>query len=151
MVKKYELEDSSGYLIYMINQSMYGFFKQKLDSEDVNVVEAWIMLQILNGLKTVSELTSVLKVDMALIHRHCDRLRKKGLITRKVDEHDKRIKILDLTEEGRKLKLRISQYSKEVNRRALSVLDEKERQQLYQLLMKVEQGPFCSDKFSENS
>lgn len=139
-----KLEDSSGYLVYMINQRMYNYLREKFEEEGVNLIEAWILLDVLNGVETVSELKKNLKADMALIQRACDRLEAEGLLTRTVSPYDKRVKKLGLTEEGRTLRLRLTEYAKEVNRLALKELSEKERDTLHHLLLKVYEAPFCS-------
>ena len=139
---KYELEDSTGYLIYLINQKMYSYLKEHFEAEGVNVVEAWILLEVLNGVETVSELKKSLKADMALIQRGCDRLEKEGWLKRTVHQYDKRIKTLSLTESGRKLRSRLSQYSKEVNKLAFEGMDPKERSVLHKILLNVYKGSF---------
>lgn len=133
----YLLEDSCGYLIFMLNQWMYGYFKEGLDREGINVVEAWILLQILNGLKTVSAFKEALKVDMALIQRSCNRLVKEKILTRTVDVSDRRVKFLALTDKGKNLISRVVGHSKTTNRKALFGLKKEERDELKRLLFKV--------------
>lgn len=142
---KYEMEDSTGYLIYIINQRMYGFLKEKFEAEGVNVIEAWILLEVLNGVETVTELKKRLKADMAVIQRSCDRLEKQNYLVRAVDPYDKRIKKLSLTEEGRMLRQRLSKYSKEVNKRAFEEMSLTDKNSLHQLLLKVYKSSFFSN------
>lgn len=138
----YLLEDSIGYLIFMINQKMHGFFREKLDREEINVVEAWVLLQILNKIKTISGLKNVLNVDMAQIQRACNRLLEKKWIARVVDSYDKRVKIFSLTEPGEKLIRRVISYSKETNAKALEGLNKDEKNALRGMLINVLEGPF---------
>jgi DNA-binding MarR family transcriptional regulator len=101
------------------------------------VVETWILLQILNGVKTGNELKNVLRVDMALIQRSCDRLVKKKWVVRTVDSYDRRVKILSLSKDGRSLIRRLIRYSQETNAKALSPLDEKQQDVLRHLLISI--------------
>lgn len=142
--KTYELESSVGYLIFMINQRMHSFFRKKLDQEGVNIVETWILLQILNGIKTSNDLKKVLKVDMAQIQRACDKLIKEKLIVRSVDPYDRRVKILSLSEAGEALIKKMIQHSKETNTKALLPLNEQQQNKLRHLLIEVLNGPFCN-------
>ena len=144
MEDKYELDDSTGYLIFLINQRMYSYLKERFEKEGVNVVEAWILLEVLNGVETVSDLKKSLKADMALIQRGCDYLEKKGWLKRALNPFDKRIKTLSLTEDGKKLRRRLSQYSKEVNKLAFAELNPAERSLLHETLLKVTKGLFCA-------
>lgn len=141
-VEKYELEDSTGYLIYLINQRMYSYLKERFESEGVNVVEAWILLEVLNGVETVSELKKSLKADMALIQRGCDRLEKLGWLKREVNPYDKRVKTLSLTPSGKKLRARLSHYSKDVNKLAFEGLNPQDRSVLHKILLNVYKGSF---------
>lgn len=138
----YDPESSVGYLIYRIDQRMHAFFRSKLDEEGVNVVETWILLQILNGVQTSHKLHKVLKIDMAQIQRACDKLVKHKLIQRSLDPHDRRVKILLLTQEGEILIKKLIKRSKTVNIEALSHLNENRKEELRQLLLEVLKGPF---------
>ena len=144
--KTYELESSIGYLIFIINQSMHSFFRKKLDQEGVNVVETWILLQILNGIKTGKELKNVLRVDMAQIQRGCDRLVKDKLVVRSVDPFDRRVKILSLSKEGEALIKKLIQHSKKTNAKFLMSLNKEQQDELRNLLIEVLNNPFFNFK-----
>lgn len=121
---------------------MYSYLKERFESEGVNVIEAWILLEVLNGVETVSELKKSLKADMALIQRGCDRLEKRGWLKRTVNPFDKRVKKLSLTESGIKLRARLYKYSKDVNNLAFEGIDSNERTVLHNILLRVYKDPF---------
>lgn len=135
--ESYKLKDSIGYLIFIINQRMYGAFREKLEKEGINVIEAWILLQIFNDIKTIKKIKDILKIDMAQIHRSCERLIEKRWIERQINPYDKREKFLSLTNEGMSLIKRVVKYSKEINSKALSVISEEKTDQLRSLLLEI--------------
>lgn len=138
----YQLEDSIGYLIFRINQNMHQFFRERLDKEGINVVEAWILLQVLNGKKTITDLKNELKIDMAQVQRACNHLIEKKWMIRLIDPYDKRIKHFSLSTEGIKVIRRVINFSKETNIKALSTLSKDKVGHLRILLMNVLKGPF---------
>ena len=67
----------------------------------------WIALQALDEPKAMGELAKVLACDSSNVTWITDRLEGRGLVERRAAEHDRRVKLLVLTPEGRRLRDRI--------------------------------------------
>jgi DNA-binding MarR family transcriptional regulator len=64
----------------------------------------WIALQTLEEPKPMGELAKHLSCDNSNVTWITDRLEERGLVTRTQAEHDRRVRLLVLTEKGRKLR-----------------------------------------------
>jgi DNA-binding MarR family transcriptional regulator len=69
----------------------------------------WIALQALEEPKPMGELAKVLACDNSNVTWITDRLEERGLVTRTQAEHDRRVRLLVLTDEGRKLREEIGE------------------------------------------
>jgi len=67
----------------------------------------WIALQALGEPKPMGALAKVLACDSSNVTWITDRLEERGLLVRQAAEHDRRVKLLVLTPEGRRLRDRI--------------------------------------------
>jgi DNA-binding MarR family transcriptional regulator len=64
----------------------------------------WIALQTLEEPKPMGELAKQLSCDNSNVTWITDRLEERGLVTRTQAEHDRRVRLLVLTDKGRKLR-----------------------------------------------
>ena len=69
----------------------------------------WIALQALDEPKPMGELAKALSCDNSNVTWITDRLEERGLVTRTPAPHDRRVRLLVLTEKGRALREEISQ------------------------------------------
>jgi DNA-binding MarR family transcriptional regulator len=69
----------------------------------------WIALQALEEPKPMGELAKQLSCDNSNVTWITDRLEERGLVTRTQAEHDRRVRLLVLTEEGHQLRQEISE------------------------------------------
>jgi DNA-binding MarR family transcriptional regulator len=69
----------------------------------------WIALQALEEPKPMGELAKQLSCDNSNVTWITDRLEERGLVTRTQAEHDRRVRLLVLTEDGHKLRQEISE------------------------------------------
>jgi MarR family transcriptional regulator, organic hydroperoxide resistance regulator len=67
----------------------------------------WIALQALDEPKPMGEIAKRLACDSSNVTWITDRLEERGLVERQPAEHDRRVKLLVLTPEGRRLRDRI--------------------------------------------
>jgi DNA-binding MarR family transcriptional regulator len=68
----------------------------------------WIALQALEEPKPMGELAKQLSCDNSNVTWITDRLEERGLVTRTQADYDRRVRLLVLTDEGRKLRAEIS-------------------------------------------
>jgi DNA-binding MarR family transcriptional regulator len=76
------------------------------------------------------DLAQALNVDPSTATRMCDRLEGKGLITRRRDEVDRRVVVLDLSAGGRRLVDRVTRRRRKEIGQILTAIDPKERANL---------------------
>ena len=69
----------------------------------------WIALQALEEPRPMGELAKQLSCDNSNVTWITDRLEERGLVTRTQAPHDRRVRLLVLTDEGRKLRQEISE------------------------------------------
>jgi MarR family transcriptional regulator, organic hydroperoxide resistance regulator len=67
----------------------------------------WIALQALDEPKPMGEIAKRLACDNSNVTWITDRLEQRGLVERRPASHDRRVKLLHLTPEGRRLRARI--------------------------------------------
>lgn len=85
----------------------------------------------------MNELSCRMSCDASNITGIADRLEAQGLVMRKDDPSDRRIKMLSLTPKGKTLRRHILRDLSLVNPEGLISLDDQERKQLLSLLSKV--------------
>lgn len=86
------------------------------------------------------ELSSLLNVDRTTVSRAVNKLENKGLIVKKNDEHNKKIKRLYPTEKGKEIYPFIIREHEHSNRVALKGLSESEIKTLYHLLQRIREN-----------
>src|SRR5438093_4900824 len=69
----------------------------------------WIALQTLDEPKPMGELAKQLACDSSNVTWITDRLEERGLVERRPAEHDRRVKLLVLTEKGRALRAELEE------------------------------------------
>lgn len=80
-----------------------------------------------HGLQRPVDLAQALGVDPSTATRMCDRLQAKGLITRRRDNGDRRVVVLDLSGTGRRLVERVTRRRTREIGEIVAAIDPKER------------------------
>jgi MarR family 2-MHQ and catechol resistance regulon transcriptional repressor len=89
------------------------------------------------GPLTISEIQAKVLLASGSMTAAVDRVESKGLVVRKMTAKDRRARVLELTPEGRRLIAETFQEHAQHLEQAMSVLDEKERKQIYAGLKKL--------------
>lgn len=89
------------------------------------------------GELAVHELASLLGLSMATAGRAVQGLAKADMVTRREDDHDRRVKRVRLSEHGRQFVDGLLQAHREAVRECLESLSEREREQLSQALAPI--------------
>jgi MarR family transcriptional regulator for hemolysin len=89
----------------------------------------WIVLGALTdvGCVTQAALASHVHLEGATITHHVDRLEAAGLVTRRLDPADRRVRMLELTEAGAELHARLLSAVVELQRTVMAGLDPADR------------------------
>ena len=90
-----------------------------------------------DGRLTMKEVEKKLHVAQSTATGIAMRLELKGLITARGDESDHRIKVSEITEEGRSVCLKAKSFIIETETRLLNALDEEDRAHFVEMLKKV--------------
>ena len=90
-----------------------------------------------DGRLTMKEVERKLHVAQSTATGIAMRLELKGLITARGDESDHRIKVIEITEEGRSVCLKAKSFIIETETRLLNALDEEDRAHFVEMLKKV--------------
>lgn len=86
---------------------------------------------------TQSDLVGHFFRDRAQVAKLVGGLRERGLVDTEVDENDRRLQRLHITEEGRKIRVGAQRERKRVARLALTGIDAADRKQLIELLRRI--------------
>lgn len=90
-----------------------------------------------DGRLTMKEVEKKLHVAQSTATGIAMRLELKGLVTARGDASDHRIKVIEITEEGRSVCLKAKTFIMETETRLLGALDEEERDHFVEMLKKV--------------
>lgn len=88
-------------------------------------------------LKTMTEISKILKITMGTLTTGVDKLIKKGYLVRKRTEEDKRIVLVELTEKGVEAKKLHDAFHQEMIDSVINHLDPNEEELLVQSLQKL--------------
>jgi len=100
----------------------------------------FLLLRSIRALEGRSQqaLASLLEVPPSRMVVLVDHLEELGLLERRPDPHDRRVRALHLTDHGREVHERATEVALEREQRLCSGLTEREREQLIELLHKLE-------------
>ncbi len=135
------LEKSIGFKINKVANNLNSLFNHMLQPFDI-AIEQRVTLEIIFQEKeaTLTKISNTLSKDKTTISRTLRTLEKKELIKKALSKDDKRVSFIVLTKKGEET-LKASQDSTRKFREALlSKLDEDERETLFRLLNKVDEG-----------
>lgn len=135
------LQKSIGFKINKVANNLNSLFNHILQPFDI-AIEQRVTLEIISQEKeaTLTKISNTLSKDKTTISRTLRTLEKKELIKKALSKDDKRVSFIVLTKKGEDT-LKASQDSTRKFREALvSKLDENERETLFRLLNKVDEG-----------
>lgn len=104
--KPYLLENSIGYIIRNFTKALRESILETLKKEGFDItIEEWIALAFLWRFddKNQQQLGELLLQDKTAVTRLVDNMENNGFVKRTVNQQDKRNKIINLTEAGKKL------------------------------------------------
>ena len=141
---KKTLQNLPGHQIRRLNQiSTYLFSKHMQDSGyDITPVQyaALLAIKLMPNSDQV-QIANYISYDKVTIGGVIERLQRKGLISRAVNERDKRARILNITNEGIHMISQVDAVIQQIQQDILKMLDEEEQQTFMQLLRKATQSP----------
>ena len=141
---KKTLQNLPGHQIRRLNQiSTYLFSKHMQDScYDITPVQyaALLAIKLMPNSDQV-QIANYISYDKVTIGGVIERLQRKGLISRAVNERDKRARILNITNEGIYMISQVDAVIEQIQQDILKMLDEEEQQTFMQLLRKATQSP----------
>lgn len=132
------LEQRPGFLIRRLHQIHTALFAEETQPEKVTP----IMVSVLFALDqcepvdqtTLARTVAIDKTNMAEI---LERLRKRGLISRRVAPNDQRVRLASLTDDGRALLNRVSAGVDRAHARTVEALTPAEREQFLALMIRL--------------
>lgn len=138
---KITLDKSIGFKINKVANNLNSVFNHILQPFDI-AIEQRVTLELINQDKdvTLTKISNALSKDKTTISRTLGTLEKKGLIKKVESIEDKRVSFIVLTQKGEDT-LRVSEdIANEFRQTLVSKLDETERETLFKLLKKVNDG-----------
>lgn len=125
-----------GFLLESIHNHYSVYMNKKLKNKDLTLKQAHIILILFNENNINQELIgSMLHINEVTTTREISSLEDKGYVIRRVDENDKRKKIVTITEEGRKKVKTITDYAKN-NEKMINEFISPEELHILRVLMK---------------
>jgi len=141
---KKTLQNLPGHQIRRLNQiSTHLFSKHMQDSGyDITPVQyaALLAIKVMPNSDQV-QIANYISYDKVTIGGVIERLQRKGLISRNVNERDKRARILNITNEGIHMISQVDAVIEQIQQDILKMLDEEEQQTFMRLLRKATQSP----------
>lgn len=90
-------------LLYVLLGRLRAYFDQTAAQFGLGPTEAKALLR-LDGALPMRELAAELQCDASYVTDIADRLENGGLVTRTVDQNDRRVKNLEITDEGKRIR-----------------------------------------------
>jgi DNA-binding MarR family transcriptional regulator len=115
---------------------MRDIWHRRMRAIDLTPPQSIAMRKLLDGPLPMGSVAEVLACDASTLTGIADRLEERGLIERRLDPSDRRVKLLALTDTGRDLVTSIDgPFTAEIP--GFATLSEPERAQLTQLLLRL--------------
>jgi len=125
-----------GFLLESIHNHYIVYMTKKLKDRDLTLTQAYIILILYNEKNLNQEtIASILNINEVTATREISSLEDNGYVSRRVDENDKRRKIVTLTESGKKMVKTITDYSHD-NEKIINEFVSPEELHMLRVLMK---------------
>ena len=136
--EEFSLEGSVGYYLARARNVLLHRMDTAVAPLGLTPQQIGVMFQLSKGLaRTPQELSRALAYDSGSMTRMLDRLEAKGFIARSRCEQVRRVVVVDLTDEGRRVTDAGMAEALEAEEEYLAVLDTDERKTLIALLMRL--------------
>ncbi len=137
--RKYsELWKRPGYLVRRLHQIHVGLFVEECSGEDLTPVQFGILTVLQNGEEmdqlTLSTSVGIDRTSGADVIR---RLERRGYVRRDASDHDRRAKIIRITNLGKDCVLRVRPMMARAQERLIGPLDDDERDDFLRLIEKL--------------
>ena len=131
-------EDSVGLLMKQSVMGLSREIQERMTAHDVTYAQ-WPALAVLSRgqVKTAADLARELQTDAGAMTRMLDRLAEKGLITRTRGSSDRRVTLIELTEEGLRAVAPIREVLAEILNEAMRGFSQSEFHQFRDYLRRV--------------
>lgn len=133
----YKLDDHVGYLMRQATQRHTALFQERMPDGLTPTQFATLARLYEKGPCPQNQLGRRTSMDVATIKGVVDRLRQKGLVETTPSEQDKRLIVVTLSPQGRRLIRRATDQGHKVSADTLAPLDAAERAQFLTLLKKL--------------
>lgn len=146
---KEKIYSQPGHLIRRAHQLAWAVFMNETKDFEITPVQYAALVAIADhpGIDA-TRLSEYISFDRATIGNVVERMKSKGLITRKNDGRDRRTKRIFLTRQGRSMITRMKPVVPRITRGILARLNRKERQHLLRLLRKLDDMPEIERRIS---
>ncbi len=114
-------------LFFSCFRAIYQFEQAKVRCFDLNYDAIFLLQFLCRQSATMGEISREMQVPVSTATRVVDRLAAKGLVSRKKDTTDKRIVLVSLDPEGKRLVKAVEQHSFEVIFKNFSTFTDEER------------------------
>lgn len=141
MTKSYSFSDAPGHLIRRAQQIAVAIFMEETFSFDVTPVQFAILNALIDapGEDQIT-LSKSVAFDPSTFGSVVGRLEAKAWVRRTVDKNDKRRKLLWVTDDGKKVALKMKKAVDKAQTRIVSPLNQAEQEQLVRLIGKLVAG-----------
>lgn len=137
-VRLEELYAKPGHLIRRCHQIAVALFLEELQDLNLTPIQFAILAGVDNhpDIDQIS-LAGLVACDRTTIGNVVERLEGRGLLTRTVDDTDRRVRLLRLTDDGRAVLADARPCTETIQQKLLAPLTEAERQQFVSLLTRI--------------
>ncbi len=116
-------------------------FDDALAALDLNLTSAMLLMFVVeHGGQTQTALAERLDVGRAAAGSIVDRLEERGLVERHADVDDRRVWVVEATDAGKELSVKIAEIDVDVRRKLRTGIDRSERQLLASLLLRMQEN-----------
>ena len=136
-------EAELGALLFALVERMRATFFARLSAEQLTPPQ-FVMLRLLDEPRPMSALCHDLYCDASNVTGMADRLSERGLLERRLDPKDRRVRLLALTPKGRRVRARLEREMVP-DLPGLAALGDDDRRQLSRLLAAVLREPTASE------
>ena len=132
------LKDCINYLLTGAQHNVFKMMKNDLSEFELTPVQYGVLKCIWEyDIHNPKEIAEHLYLENSTISGILERMEKKGLITREIDDNDRRYIRVCLTQKGRELEEPVNKVVDQVNDRVYGVFEEEEVEKLREFLRKI--------------
>lgn len=130
--------DSFAFYISVLRKHFLAYCTDKLSGYDITYGQLFVLIYISKKNQcSPKQITEYLKLDAGQLNRILGKLIEKALIEQRKSKEDKRVNIVTVTENGRKIVEESRQFFYEWDQEILSEVDDTSRQELLDCMKKI--------------